>query len=63
MIIKVCIEIINVPSMSHRCLLIEQACFYDNINESSMLPMWHGLEQSNPNYLVWKKEGHDPESN
>ena len=40
MIINVCIELINVASMSDRCLFNEQACFSDdNINESSMLPM------------------------
>ena len=31
---------INIAYLSHRCLFNEQACFfYDNINETSMLPM------------------------
>ena len=47
MIINVCTEIINVSSMSHRCLFNEQACSSDdNINESSMLAMCSRLARS-----------------
>ena len=47
-IINVCIGIINVSSKLHQCrivvFLMSRPVFFDNINESSMLPMCSRLE-------------------
>ena len=53
--INVCIEIINVASMSHRCLFNEQTCFYDEISDSSMVSMCSGLGSWNYKVVLKKK--------